>query len=157
MTQHGLSSDQQARYRRDGFLFPIDIMSPDEALSLRRELETLECETPDDLLPMPVHRYMRVNSHYVITLAARLANDRRILDAVASILGDDLIVWGCEFFIKEPGSDTVVTWHQAGVLSRLTKRYSISWTALRPARASLNAEMTPARSVGWISARVLTR
>ena len=112
MTHYGLTTDQQARYKRDGFLFPINIMSSDEALSLRQELEALEQDTPDDSLPMPLHRYMRVNSHYVMTLAARLANDTRILDPVASILGDNIIVWGCEFFIKEPGSDTIVSWHQ---------------------------------------------
>jgi ectoine hydroxylase-related dioxygenase (phytanoyl-CoA dioxygenase family) len=35
-----------------------------------------------------------------------------MLDAVESVLGPDLMVWGCEFFIKEPMSPKFVSWHQ---------------------------------------------
>ena len=86
MTCNGLTEKQQARYKRDGFLFPIDIMSPGEALLLRQELETLELKTPDNSLPMPFSQYMSVNSHYVVTLASRLATDPRILDTWAERL-----------------------------------------------------------------------
>jgi len=112
MSSNTLSPEQVSQYRRDGFLFPIDVLSTQEAGALRQELEALERETPDGSLPKPIHRYMRVNCHYVMTLASRLVTDPRILDPVAGILGDDLLVWGCEFFIKEPGTGAVVTWHQ---------------------------------------------
>jgi len=36
----------------------------------------------------------------------------RILDVVESILGPDIMVWGSTFFVKEPHSESYVSWHQ---------------------------------------------
>lgn len=109
-----LSPELQARYRDDGFLFPIDVMTADEAHALRAELETLEADyaTAPDALPRPFHRYLRSNAHYVTPLAAGIVRHPAILDAVESVLGRDLLVWGCDFFIKEAGSTSIVSWHQ---------------------------------------------
>ena len=36
----------------------------------------------------------------------------RVLDAVESIVGPDILVWGTSFFIKEPRNRSFVSWHQ---------------------------------------------
>ena len=36
----------------------------------------------------------------------------RVLDAVESIVGPDILVWGTSFFIKEPRNKSFVSWHQ---------------------------------------------
>ena len=111
-TTTSLTPSQQAAYERDGYLFPLDIMSPQEARTARDELEALERNTPDGTLPLALDRYFRVNAHVVLPLAARIAGDPRILEAVSGVLGENLLVWGCEFFIKEPRTDKIVSWHQ---------------------------------------------
>ena len=37
-----LSDDAVAAYRRDGYIFPVDVLSADETLELRRKLEAYE-------------------------------------------------------------------------------------------------------------------
>ncbi|MGI9500050.1 MAG: phytanoyl-CoA dioxygenase family protein, partial [Geminicoccaceae bacterium] len=57
-------------------------------------------------------QYFRVNGHIVIPLLAELARTDRILDAVESLLGPNILAWSVELFIKEPGSGKSVSWHQ---------------------------------------------
>jgi chlorinating enzyme len=53
-----------------------------------------------------------VNAHLVSEPSRAAAHDPRILDAVESILGPDLMLWSCEYFIKEARTAKVVSWHQ---------------------------------------------
>ena len=108
----GLSDIQQAVYRDNGFLFPIDILNADEVAAARAELEGIERDWLDNGLPLALNQYKRVNAQVVMPLAARLALDPRILDAVEGILGPDLMVWSAEFFIKEANTKQIVSMHQ---------------------------------------------
>ncbi|MGI9407088.1 MAG: phytanoyl-CoA dioxygenase family protein [Hyphomicrobiaceae bacterium] len=125
-----------AKYKRDGYLFPIGIMSAEEAAGKRARLEALEARGAEltKYAPRDLNQYFRVNSHYVTELGADLASDPRILDAVEAILGPDLIAWGCEFFIKEPKTDKIVTWHQDLTYWGLgsTDQQVTAWLALSP-------------------------
>ena len=90
-------------------------------------------------LPQPLGTYKRVNAHCVMPLAARLAQDRRVLDAVEGILGPDLMIWSAEFFIKEPRTSQIVGMHQDLTYWGLgeTSDQVTAWIALSPAtRAS---------------------
>lgn len=135
LSQGRLAADQVARYREEGYLHPIDIMPPDEAAGLRAELEALEAEWFDNGLPLPLNTYKRINAHAVIPLAHRVAADPRVLDVVEGILGPDILIWSTEFFIKEPGTKSVVSMHQDltywgfGAVENLVT----AWIALSPA------------------------
>jgi hypothetical protein len=107
-----LSKNQQDQYWRDGYLFPIDIMDRDEAARTRQVLEETETVWLDNGLPLPLNTYKRVNSNVVMPLSARLAADPRILDVVEGILGPDILVYGAEYFIKEPRTRQIVSMHQ---------------------------------------------
>lgn len=107
-----LSGDQVDQYWEQGYLFPIPVMSAEEAFAYRSGLEQLEQEWQDAKLPRPLAQYLRVHTHCVIPLAARLALQPSVLDAVESILGPDIMIWGAEFFIKEAQSPHIVTMHQ---------------------------------------------
>ncbi|MBK0399307.1 phytanoyl-CoA dioxygenase family protein [Limibaculum sp. M0105] len=107
-----LAETQVAAYRRDGFLCPVDVFTPAEAQQLRAELEAHEALHPSRGLKRDIAQYQRVNAHVVMETARRVAAERRILDAVESLLGPDLMVWSCEYFIKEPHTTKVVSWHQ---------------------------------------------
>ncbi len=111
--EHGkLSQEQTQTYWDDGFLFPIDVMSPQEAADLRCEFEALEAKWLDNGLPLPLNAYKRVNSNVVMQMSARLSADPRILDVIEGILGPDILVYGAEYFIKEPRTPHIVSMHQ---------------------------------------------
>jgi Phytanoyl-CoA dioxygenase (PhyH) len=44
----------------------------------------------------------------------RLAQDPDIVELVSSILGDDIILWGCHVFCKPAGDGYETPWHQDG-------------------------------------------
>ena len=124
-----------ARFQRDGFLFPIDIMSRTEAAKHRAEVEGLEARfATAGALPRTTAKYFRINAHLVVARVASLSRDPRILDAVEAVLGRDLLVWSSELFIKEAGTQKIVTWHQDLAYWGLgaTDDEVTAWLALSP-------------------------
>src|SRR5262245_38915593 len=99
-----LGSDQIARYQRDGFVFPVRVMSSAQAAASRAALEVAESRHG-------VLHYLP-KAHLVLPLAHELATAPAVLDAVESLLGPDLLLWDCTFIIKEPGDGKKVTYHQ---------------------------------------------
>lgn len=130
-----LSASQQKAYWDDGYLFPLPVMPAKEAVALRAELEALEDTWRDNGLPLPLNTYKRVNAHCVLPLAHRIGADPRILDVVEGILGPDILIYGVEFFIKEPNTRARVSMHQdltywgLGAIDGLVT----AWLALSPA------------------------
>lgn len=134
-----LTPDQTDQYWHDGFLFPIQVMQADEAQRLRDTLESVEAKWLDNGLPKPLNSYKRVNSNVVLPFSHRLSTDPRILDVVEGIIGPDIMVYGAEFFIKEPHTRQVVSMHQDLTYWGLgaTSGMVTVWLALSPAtRAS---------------------
>jgi len=130
-----LSAAQVEQYRRDGFLCPVDVLTPEEAAAHRAALEGQEARYGADSLPRPISQYHRINSHIVSEAARNAALDPRIVDAVESILGPDLMVWGAEYFVKEPHTTKIVSWHQDLTYWGMdgTDHEVTAWLALSPA------------------------
>jgi len=127
-------SGAEAAYRRDGFLFPIEVMTPEEARALRSRLEAIE-STYRDGPRQPLVHYLRAGAHYVLPLAAEIARHPQILDAVEAVLGPDLLVWSAEFITKEAGTTSIVSWHQDLTYWGMgaTEHEVTAWLALSPA------------------------
>ncbi|MEM9139506.1 MAG: phytanoyl-CoA dioxygenase family protein [Pseudomonadota bacterium] len=106
-----LSPSQITAYARDGFLCPLDVLTPGDAAAHRAGLEALEARE-GGAMPRPISEYLRMNAHLTTGVSLAQARNPRILDAVESILGPDLMLWSCEYFIKEAGSKSIVSWHQ---------------------------------------------
>jgi ectoine hydroxylase-related dioxygenase (phytanoyl-CoA dioxygenase family) len=102
-----LSADTVTQYQRDGFYFPLAVMSPEEAGDYRRRLEAYEAETGG-----PIHSNMRHKVHLLFTWANALVRHPRILDAVEDLIGPNIICWTTNFFIKEAHTASFVSWHQ---------------------------------------------
>ncbi|MEO1109737.1 MAG: phytanoyl-CoA dioxygenase family protein [Pseudomonadota bacterium] len=132
---HKLTQEQSDRYWQDGFLFPLSVFSENEAAEFRAELEQIEKDWLAAELPLPLNTYKRVNAHLVIPLAARIAQDKRILDAVEGVLGPDIMIWSAEFFIKEPQTKQTVGMHQDLTYWGMgeTPDQVTAWIALSPA------------------------
>ena len=108
----GLTPQQLVFYRENGFLSPIPAFTSQKARALRASVEALEREYRSAPGGRDLNQYFRVNGHVVLPLLAEMARTPAILDAVATILGDDLMVWSVELFIKEAGTAKIVSWHQ---------------------------------------------
>ena len=108
----GLRADQVEAYRRDGFLSNVPIFDLARVSDIRGAIEGLEDEYGPGAGGHSLNHFFRVNGHLVIPLLAELSRTREILDAVEALLGPNLLVWSVELFIKEPGSEKTVSWHQ---------------------------------------------
>jgi non-haem Fe2+, alpha-ketoglutarate-dependent halogenase len=63
-----------------------------------------------------------------------LVRHPRILDAVESLIGPDILVYTSTFFIKEPNSPTFAAWHQDATYFGLTPHQHVTaWVALTDA------------------------
>lgn len=134
-----LSPQQTQSYWDNGFVFPVTVMDGAEAQEWRNTFETLEDTWRSVDLPLPLNTYKRVNAQCVIPMAAQLGADPRILDAVESLLGPDILIYGVEFFVKEAQTRQMVSMHQDLTYWGLgaTSEMVTAWLALSPStRAS---------------------
>lgn len=102
-----LSTEAVAQYRRDGFHFPVRVLSAEEARSYRDRLEAAERAAGGPLAGDRRHKV-----HLLYTWANQLARHPAILDAVEDVIGPDILCWSTTFFTKEAQSPAFVSWHQ---------------------------------------------
>jgi ectoine hydroxylase-related dioxygenase (phytanoyl-CoA dioxygenase family) len=99
-----LSEAERERYRADGFVHPVTVMSAAEAAGFRARMEAAE------------RRYGAlhyvIKPHLVLEVADELAHLPKLLDAVEDVLGPDLLLWDATFIVKEAGAPAFVSWHQ---------------------------------------------
>ncbi|MDC1311453.1 phytanoyl-CoA dioxygenase family protein [Burkholderiales bacterium] len=130
-----LRHSQLSQYERDGFLSPIRVFSEQEAKALRLQLEIYEA-AHGSVMKSPY----RNKPHLVFKWVAETIRNPKILDLVESILGPNLLVWGTNFFIKEPGDNTFISWHQDSTYWGLSRPDVLTvWIALSPSRRSNGA------------------
>ena len=133
-----LTADAVAAYERDGFLFPVDAIPPEQARRARAQV--------DDVVGSVAPRkrrlasYLRGAAHLVLPAVHELVRDDAVLDPVESLLGPDLMVWEGGLFIKEAGTPQHVTWHQDLNYWGLDGVAEVTaWIALSPATAENGA------------------
>jgi ectoine hydroxylase-related dioxygenase (phytanoyl-CoA dioxygenase family) len=102
-----LTSEAIERYVRDGYHFPVGVLSPDEARRYRDRLERIERD-----LGGPLRGVYRVKPHLLFTWLAALVRHPAVLDAVEDVIGPDILCWNSSFFTKEARSPGYVSWHQ---------------------------------------------
>lgn len=126
-----LTPPQLEQYDRDGIVFPVRVLAPAEADSYRGALEMLTENCGQGALK-------RLEClHLFFGWAYRLATQPALLDAVESLLGDDILIDGTLVFHKPPRDSSYVSWHQDSVYSGWNKTPSTSaWIALTPSERS---------------------
>ncbi len=102
-------ADLATSYKEDGFVFPVDVFDHEQALSYRRELEKLEKRLGDTTIG---NKNQLNYPHVIFRFANDIVRNPRILDVVETLIGPDIFVWGATFFIKEPLTESFVSWHQ---------------------------------------------
>ena len=86
-----LSPAQVAQYQRDGFLFPVDCLTPDEVRHYRTHLEAFERKQGDTFGKLP--DLVRSKSHLLFTWMDELVRHPKVLDAVESIIGPNILIY----------------------------------------------------------------
>ena len=122
------------KYDEDGFVFPIEVLDAAQARKLRSDLESAEEELADDPERLAL---LRSYPDRVLPSFDDLVRNKRIIEAVSSILGPDLMVWGASVFSKDAKSRKIVSWHQDLTYWGLDDAQEVTcWVALSPATAA---------------------
>ena len=121
-----LSANQLKQYEDEGFISPIDIFSDDRADAIRNEIELIEEKIPGEL-----NKSGRYNSHLISPLLDEVTHDTKILDAVQSVIGENILVCGTTLFIKNPNEKGFVSYHQDAKYIGLTPyNWVTAWVAI---------------------------
>ena len=121
-----LSPNQLKQYKDEGFVSPIDIFSTERASEIRKEIELIEEKIPGEL-----NKTGRYNSHLISPLLDEVTHDFKILDAVQSIIGENILVCGTTLFIKDPNEKGFVSYHQdAKYIGLKPYNWVTAWVAI---------------------------
>ena len=102
-----LSLNQLKQYKDEGFVSPINIFSKEKAKEIRNEIELIENKIPGEL-----EKSGRYNAHLISPLLDEVTHNSKILDAVQSLIGENILVCGTTLFIKNPNEQGFVSYHQ---------------------------------------------
>lgn len=129
-----LTAEQVARYRDDGFLYPVPGIGAARAAQARARLEAYEAERGGKLTTLP--RDARYKLHVRFPWAHAIVRDPAILDAIEDLIGPDILVWTSTMFVKEPQTPAITMWHQDATYFGLRPHEHVTaWVALSEASA----------------------
>jgi hypothetical protein len=120
-----LGSAQLDEYARDGVLHPLPALSAGEVARFRGGAEELADRFEGEKAAI------FGQAHLFHRWAYDLALHPRVLDTVAKIVGDDILVHSTSLFFKRPKTADFVSWHQDGYYWKLDEPRLVSaWIAL---------------------------
>ena len=124
-----LTSDQLNQYKEEGFIAPIDVLSSDEALKIRKEIENIEKNWPNELEGIG-----RNYAHMISPVFDNVCHNTKILDAVESVIGKNILICGTTLFIKNPNQKGFVSFHQdAKYIGLEPHNWVTAWIAITDA------------------------
>lgn len=103
--------DKTARIERDGFIFPIDILSETEAEEYFEDVvewKELAARIGGDIKS----RWNYPKIHLLTEWADALVHHPIFLGVAAEIIGPNLMIWSTNVFHRPPGSGQELAWHQ---------------------------------------------
>jgi ectoine hydroxylase-related dioxygenase (phytanoyl-CoA dioxygenase family) len=121
-----LTSNQLKQYEDEGFVSPIDIFSKEKAKEIRNEIELIEKDMPKEL-----EKSGRYNAHLISPLLDEVTHNPKILNAVESLIGKNILVCGTTLFIKNPHEKGFVSYHQdAKYIGLEPHNWVTAWVAI---------------------------
>ncbi len=123
-----LTAAETAAYHAKGYHFPIRAFTGAEAAGYLAALRATEAR-----LGGPLAGRMNQKPHLILPWAHAIVTHPRVLDAVESVLGPDILCWGSQFFMKGAGDAAFVSWHQDGTYWGLSSPDVVTaWIAFTP-------------------------
>jgi len=102
-----LTTDDIKQYDKDGYIAPINVLTKEEAIQARKEIELIEKEMPDE-----IDNSGRYNVHLISPKLDKIVHNSNILDSVESIIGKNILVCSTTLFIKNAYQKGFVSYHQ---------------------------------------------
>ena len=124
-----LTSDQLKQYEEEGYVAPIDVLSKEEAKEVREEIELIEKKWPNELEGLG-----RNYIHLISPVFDKVCNNKKILDAVESLIGKNILICGTTLFVKNPNEKNFVSFHQdAKYIGLEPHNWVTAWVAITDA------------------------
>lgn len=124
-----LSQEQIDRYRADGFVAPIPVLTREEVGRYRAGLEDFEARS-GHALDFPE----RSKPYLLFGWADAIVHHPAVLDAVEDLIGPDILCYHLTMHIKEPDTDAIIIWHQDDDYFKLDPAEHVTaWVALSDA------------------------
>ena len=101
-----LTENQVNEFDRNGFLFPVEAYTPDEAAGLHGKFAAME-----EHLGHEPQKKFRVKAHLPFPWLCDVVRNEKLLDAIEDILGPNILCWGASFFTKKANDPRFVSWH----------------------------------------------
>ncbi len=125
-----LTEDQVAGFCRDGYLFPLSVLSGTEAAGYYTEFQLIESQCGGK-----ISGKVRYNPHILLPFLNDLIRNSKILDAVEDIIGPNILCWASSFFNKDARDPSYVSWHQDSTYWGLSEPEVVTaWVALTPSK-----------------------
>lgn len=137
-----LTQAEVARYRRDGCLFPVPVLTEDEARAACARLEAIEvAEEARRDGPWRDREFLPWEhaDSPLFPFVKSLVTHPEVVSTITSLLGPDVLLRNAGFFAKPAATSTshytpTVSWHFDQACSVEEARYMVSaWLALTPA------------------------
>ena len=125
----GRSPDFASAFRTNGYHFPLRLLSEAEAGECRRRVEAFERAHPEAVGKLDL------KANLLFPWVDAITRHPKLLDAVESLLGPDLICWNATFRNKKAHSPTYAGWHQDSRYITVRPTGVIAMMAVTPANA----------------------
>ena len=102
-----LTVKQIKQYQEEGYVAPINVLSKEEAKEIRDEIERIEKKWPNELEGLG-----RNYVHLISPVFNKICYKPKILDAVESLIGQNILICGTTLFIKNANEKGFVSFHQ---------------------------------------------
>ncbi len=125
-----LTEEEVMRFQAEGHLSPCRAMSEEEANQCAAKIAEYE-----EILGEDPQRYFKIKAHIAAPWMVNLAKNKAILDAVESLIGPDILLFGSSLFAKRQNDKRFVSWHQDSAYYGLDPHDEVTvWVAFTPSR-----------------------
>ncbi|SFJ65134.1 phytanoyl-CoA dioxygenase family protein [Planctomicrobium piriforme] len=132
-----LTPEQIAQFNAQGFVRPVSIFSTEEITEIRNYFDRLL----ERVVAEGGNSYSISSAHLKYGKVYDILSDRRIVDCVSDLLGENVVGWGSHFFCKMPHDGKSVAWHQDASYWPLSPSKAVTvWLAIDDADVE-NANM----------------
>ena len=102
-----LTDQQVKQYNDQGYIAPINALTKEEAATVKEEIELIDKKMPNE-----IDNSGRYNVHLISPKLDKIVHHSKILDAVESVIGRNILVCSTTLFIKNANQEGFVSYHQ---------------------------------------------
>ncbi|WP_431855202.1 phytanoyl-CoA dioxygenase family protein [Azospirillum sp.] len=127
-----LTDEQIQSFQREGYLAPLRAISAEDAAGYCRRIAEYEAQTGQE-----AQKRLKIKAHLAYPWMVELSRNPAIVNAVRSLIGDDILLFGSSLFAKNGRDVRYVSWHQDSAYYGLDPHEEVTvWVAFTPSNRS---------------------